>query len=60
MKFKCRLGWHEYEKWNNEGTVKVMVSIPESLSDRLVERQYQVQTRHCVHCGIVKIRRERI
>ncbi len=65
MRLACRLGWHEYDKWTDQGTIKTLVhdwTRPSRtpLNEALVERTDQVQARRCAHCGIVTIRRERI
>ncbi len=60
MKLLCRLGWHEYTKWKNDGEV-IVKTIDESYrNDPHPEtKTYEKQERECVHCGIKKRRRER-
>jgi hypothetical protein len=59
MKLLCRLGWHEYTKWEYEGilVIKTFDAMAPSLPPE--NKQYEVQARECVHCGIKKMRRQR-
>ena len=60
MKLLCRLGWHEYTKWQHEGEVTVVdhdLDYPHEPTPQ--SRRYEIQKRECVHCGIKKMRRER-
>lgn len=57
-KIECRLGWHEWTKWEPDGEiVRSEIHIP--TGTKVPECTFELQKRFCVHCGIKKLRREK-
>ncbi len=59
MKLLCRLGWHEYTRWEEAGEVLIRFIDDDHPDSPQATENYLKQQRECVHCGIKKMRRER-
>lgn len=57
MRFLCRIGWHDWDKWNKIQYILAYTSWRAQFDGEEKKKVGQLEERRCVMCGKVETRR---